>query len=122
MEVTYQGRVDRVIPFPEERPDLVFTPEERTMEIPNVLAERLYRESGARWEVEPTQDTPQDQAQSQDTTGLAQAIAGRTVEEVMDWVGDNVERARQARRAEMARDEDDQRSTLLEALDEVLGQ
>lgn len=120
MEVTYQGSVDRVIPFPDERPDIVFTPEERTMELPNALAERLYHEPGGRWSVEPTQSTPPQGRE--ETPPLAEAIASRTVEEVMDWVGDSVERARQARWAETARDEDEQRSTLLEQIDDVLEQ
>lgn len=121
MEVTYQGSVDRVIPFPDERPDIVFTPEERTLELPNALAERLYREPGGRWSVESTQSTP-SQNQSEEPAGMAEAIANRTVEEVMDWVGDSVERARSARLAEMSRDEDEQRSTLLEQIDDVLEQ
>lgn len=120
MEVTYQGDADRVVPFPDERPDLVFTGEESTLDVPNALAERLQKEPGNRWRIEG--EPAQEQSTPAVPTGLAEAIANRTVDEVMDWVGDSVERARQARRAETARDEDEQRSTLLEQIDDVLEQ
>lgn len=57
--VQYLGNADRVVPFPRDLPDLVFTQDRKTVEnVPADLAEKLRNEPGERWRVQ-TQEEPQ---------------------------------------------------------------